>query len=109
MILQLDALVRQIRAPRFSFLLILYLLVTESNSIGLMSSPEPSHVDFFFLQSVSGDRFVMNFGNIVATLRFFEDPINLKDIWQSILILIVHNILFVIIAVLKFNKKDITS
>ena len=40
---------------------------------------------------------------------FFEDPINLKDIWQSILILIVHNILFVIIAVLKFNKKDITS
>ena len=40
---------------------------------------------------------------------FFEDPINLKDIWQSILILIVHNILFVIIAVFKFNKKDITS
>jgi ABC-2 type transport system permease protein len=40
---------------------------------------------------------------------FFEDPINLKDIWQSILILIVHNILFVVIAVLKFNKKDITS
>ena len=40
---------------------------------------------------------------------FFEDPINLKDIWQSILILIVHNILFVVIAVLNFNKKDITS
>jgi ABC-2 type transport system permease protein len=40
---------------------------------------------------------------------FFEDPINLKYIWQSILILIIHNILFVIIAVLKFNKKDITS
>jgi ABC-2 type transport system permease protein len=40
---------------------------------------------------------------------FFEDPIDRKGIWQSIIILVVHNILLVTIAVVKFNKKDITS
>ncbi len=40
---------------------------------------------------------------------FFEDPISMKDIWQSISILIVHNIVLVSIAVIKFNTKDITS
>ncbi len=40
---------------------------------------------------------------------FFEDPIAIKEIWQSIIILVVHNILLVTIAVVKFNKKDITS
>ena len=40
---------------------------------------------------------------------FFEDPISLKDIWESISILLVHNIVLVSIAVIKFNTKDITS
>ena len=40
---------------------------------------------------------------------FFEDPISMKDIWQSISILLVHNIVLVSIAVIKFNRKDITS
>lgn len=40
---------------------------------------------------------------------FFENPVPMKGIAQSVLILIAHNILFVIIALYKFSKKDIKS
>lgn len=84
------------------------------NSIG----PIVSTMGIIILFTIIGSLDVTVFDSIkkflftthMASWRsFFEDPINLKDIWQSILILIVHNILFVVIAVLKFNKKDITS
>ena len=40
---------------------------------------------------------------------FFEDPVPYSKIFNSIIILLVHNVLLVSIAVIKFNKKDITS
>lgn len=40
---------------------------------------------------------------------FFEDPIPFESIYQSIVVLIVHIVVLVIITILKFNKKDITS
>ena len=40
---------------------------------------------------------------------FFEDPVPYSKIFNSIIILVVHNILLVSIAIIKFNKKDITS
>ena len=40
---------------------------------------------------------------------FFEDPVPFDDIKQSIIVLVVHNILLVAIAMIKFSKKDITS
>ena len=40
---------------------------------------------------------------------FFEDPIPMVKIIQSVVILLVHNVILVVIAIVKFNKKDITS
>ncbi len=40
---------------------------------------------------------------------FFEDPIPMSKIIQSIVILLAHNVILVIVAIVKFNKKDITS
>ena len=40
---------------------------------------------------------------------FFEDPVPYSKIFNSIIILLVHNVLLVSIAIIKFNKKDITS
>ena len=40
---------------------------------------------------------------------FFEDPVPYSKIFNSIIILVVHNVLLVSIAIFKFNKKDITS
>jgi ABC-2 type transport system permease protein len=40
---------------------------------------------------------------------FFEDPLPLQDIKNSILILIIHNILLISISIYVFNKKDITA
>jgi len=40
---------------------------------------------------------------------FFEDPIPMSKIIQSVVILLVHNVILVVIAIVKFNKKDITS
>ena len=39
----------------------------------------------------------------------FEDPVDFGAVAESVIILIVHNIILVGIAVIKFNKKDITS
>lgn len=40
---------------------------------------------------------------------FFEDPVDWRSIWESIIILVVHNVLFLLVALWKFNRKDITS
>lgn len=40
---------------------------------------------------------------------FFENPVPLKDILQSIIILVLHNVVFVVVARIKFSKKDILS
>ena len=40
---------------------------------------------------------------------FFEDPVPYSKIINSVIILLIHNILLVSIAIFKFNKKDITS
>jgi ABC-2 type transport system permease protein len=40
---------------------------------------------------------------------FFEDPIPTSKIIQSVVILLAHNVILVVIAIVKFNKKDITS
>ena len=40
---------------------------------------------------------------------FFEDPVPYSKIFNSIIILVVLNVLLVSIAIIKFNKKDITS
>jgi len=40
---------------------------------------------------------------------FFEDPIPMSKIIQSVVILLAHNVILVVIAIVKFNKKDITS
>ena len=40
---------------------------------------------------------------------FFEDPVPYSKIFNSIIILVVHNVILVSIAIIKFNKKDITS
>jgi len=40
---------------------------------------------------------------------FFSDPVPWSAIWESVWILVVHNILFVGLAIFQFNRKDITS
>ena len=84
------------------------------NSIG----PIVSTMGIIILFTIIGSLDVTVFDSIkkflftthMASWRsFFEDPISMKDIWQSISILLVHNILLVSIAVIKFNRKDITS
>jgi ABC-2 type transport system permease protein len=40
---------------------------------------------------------------------FFEDPVPWSSIRQSIIILGIHNVVLVVITILRFNKKDITS
>ena len=40
---------------------------------------------------------------------FFEDPLPIQDIKNSILILFIHNILLISISSYVFNKKDITA
>ena len=40
---------------------------------------------------------------------YFEDPVPFASIKQSIIILLVHNVIFVCVSIIGFNKKDITS
>jgi ABC-2 type transport system permease protein len=40
---------------------------------------------------------------------FFEEPLPTRDILQSVVILLAHNVVFVIVALFSFNRKDITS
>ncbi len=84
------------------------------NSIG----PIVSTMAIIILFTIIGSLDVTVFDNIkpylftthMASWRsFFEDPVPFNSIIQSIVILVVHNIVLVAIAVYKFNKKDITS
>lgn len=47
--------------------------------------------------------------HMAAWRSFFENPVPLKDILQSIIILVLHNVVFVVVARVKFSKKDILS
>ena len=40
---------------------------------------------------------------------YFEDPVPFASINQSIIILLVHNVIFICVSIIGFNKKDITS
>jgi ABC-2 type transport system permease protein len=84
------------------------------NSIG----PIVSTMAVIILFTIIGSMEVSVFQNIkpflftthMASWRsFFEDPVPYSKILKSIIILVVHNILLVSIAIIKFNKKDITS
>jgi ABC-2 type transport system permease protein len=84
------------------------------NSIG----PIVSTMAVIILFTIIGSMEVSVFQNIkpflftthMASWRsFFEDPVPYSKILNSIIILVVHNVLLVSIAVIKFNKKDITS
>lgn len=84
------------------------------NSIG----PIVSTMAVIILFTIIGSMEVSVFQNIkpflftthMASWRsFFEDPVPYSKIFNSIIILVVHNILLVSIAIIKFNKKDITS
>jgi len=84
------------------------------NSIG----PIVSTMAVIILFTIIGSMDVSVFQNIkpflftthMASWRsFFEDPVPYSKIFNSIIILLVHNVLLVSIAVIKFNKKDITS
>ncbi len=40
---------------------------------------------------------------------YFEDPVPFESIKQSVIILLVHNIIFISVSIIGFNRKDITS
>ena len=84
------------------------------NSIG----PIVSTMAIIILFTIIGSLDVTVFDNIkpylftthMASWRsFFEDPIPTAKIIESVVILLVHNVILVLIAIIKFNKKDITS
>jgi ABC-2 type transport system permease protein len=84
------------------------------NSIG----PIVSTMAIIILFTIIGSLDVSVFDNVkpylftthMASWRsFFEDPVPWGRIQESIIILLIHNVVLVSIAVLKFNKKDITS
>jgi ABC-2 type transport system permease protein len=84
------------------------------NSIG----PIVSTMAIIILFTIIGSLDVSVFDNLkpylftthMASWRsFFEDPVPWGRIQESIIILLVHNVLLVSIAIYKFNKKDITS
>jgi ABC-2 type transport system permease protein len=47
--------------------------------------------------------------HMVSWRSFFEDPVPWSTIRQSVVILVAHNVVLVAIAIVRFNKKDITS
>jgi len=47
--------------------------------------------------------------HMVSWRSFFEDPVPWSTIRQSVIILVVHNVVLIAIAIIRFNKKDITS
>jgi ABC-2 type transport system permease protein len=84
------------------------------NSIG----PIVSTMSIIILFTIIGTLDVSVFDSIkpflftthMASWRsFFEDPVPWITIRNSVSILVIHNIVLVLIAVYKFNKKDITS
>ena len=90
------------------------LSVFADNSIG----PIVSTMAIIILFTIIGSLDVSVFDSIkpylftthMASWRsFFEDPIPMSKIIQSVVILLAHNVILVIVAIVKFNKKDITS
>jgi ABC-2 type transport system permease protein len=84
------------------------------NSIG----PIVSTMAIIILFTIIGSLDVSVFDNIkpylftthMASWRsFFEDPVPWGRIQESIVILLIHNVVLVSAAIYKFNKKDITS
>ena len=84
------------------------------NSIG----PIVSTMSIIILFTIIGTLDVSVFDSIkpflftthMASWRsFFEDPVPWSTIRNSVTILIAHNVILVLVAVYKFNKKDITS
>ncbi|MBW8331755.1 MAG: ABC transporter permease subunit [Prolixibacteraceae bacterium] len=47
--------------------------------------------------------------HMAAWRSFFDDPVPIRDIVNSIVVLVVHNVILLSIALFKFNKKDILS
>lgn len=47
--------------------------------------------------------------HMAAWRSFFDDPVPMRDIVNSIVVLVVHNVILLSIALFKFNKKDILS
>lgn len=47
--------------------------------------------------------------HMAAWRSFFDDPVPISDIVNSIVVLVVHNVVLLSIALFKFNKKDILS
>jgi ABC-2 type transport system permease protein len=84
------------------------------NSIG----PIVSTMSIIILFTIIGTLDVSVFDSIkpflftthMASWRsFFEDPVPWSTIRNSVTILVAHNVILVLVAVYKFNKKDITS
>jgi len=47
--------------------------------------------------------------HMAAWRSFFEEPVPFVYIRESIVILILHNVVFVVVSIVAFNRKDITS
>jgi ABC-2 type transport system permease protein len=84
------------------------------NSIG----PIVSTMSIIILFTIIGTLDVPVFDNIrpflftthmAAWRSFFDDPLPVADIKQSLLVLFTHIVVFLSIALYKFNKKDILS
>jgi ABC-2 type transport system permease protein len=84
------------------------------NSIG----PIVSTMSIIILFTIIGTLDVPVFDNIrpflftthmAAWRSFFDDPLPIADIKQSLLVLFTHIVVFLSIALYKFNKKDILS
>ena len=90
------------------------LSVFSENSIG----PIVTTMAIIILFTIIGTLDVKIFDNVrpflftthmISWRSFFEDPLPVKEIWKSIIVLLVHNVAFISIAIYAFNKKDITS
>jgi len=84
------------------------------NSIG----PIVSTMSIIILFTIIGTLDVPVFDNVrpflftthmAAWRSFFDDPLPMADIKQSLLVLFTHIVVFLSIALYKFNKKDILS
>jgi ABC-2 type transport system permease protein len=90
------------------------LSVFSENSIG----PIVTTMAIIILFTIIGTLDVKIFDNVrpflftthmISWRSFFEDPLPMKEIRNSILVLLAHNVAFISIAIYAFNKKDITS
>lgn len=47
--------------------------------------------------------------HMAAWRSYFEDPVPFSDIRQSVVVLLIHNVLFIVVSLVSFNKKNIVS